>query len=337
MFNRTLKIAATAALVTWSTIASAQEAEAPAVSFLEANSTTIMYGLIAATLLVAMMVIIALAGFLLSSVDDLRNEILIEKGVITADEIEQEDPMSKLWDRLMGQLGDAVPIEQEEEIALDHDYDGIHELDNNLPPWWKMLFYGSIIWSIGYLFYYHVSGEGVLQAEEYAMEMEQAEREQLDRLANAPDLVNEENVEVLTDASDIDKGKQLYTINCVACHGAFGEGGVGPNFADEYWLHGGGVANIFKTIKYGVPEKGMISWQQQLKPTQMQQVASYILTLKGTNPPNAKEPQGEIWVDEVAPADAPATDEADVPDQATDDNAEASAADEAADAEAQNE
>lgn len=337
MYNRILKIAAIAAMVTWSTIASAQQAEAPAVSFLEENTTIIMYALIAATLLVAMMVIIALAGFLLSSVDDLRNEILIQKGVITADEVEQQDVMSKLWDRLVGQLGDAVPIEQEEEIALDHNYDGIRELDNNLPPWWKMLFYGSIVWSIGYLFYYHVSGEGVLQAEAYEIAMEEAEREQLERLANAPDLVNEENVEVLADASAIDKGKQIYTINCVACHGPLGEGGVGPNFTDNYWIHGGGIVNIFKTIKYGVPEKGMISWQQQLKPTQMQQVASYIMTLEGTNPPNGKEPQGTIWVDETAPADTPVADSVDVPDQVIDDNAEASAADEPADAEAQNE
>lgn len=335
MLNRTYKIALTAALLGISTLAHAQEAEAP-VPFIEENAEVIMYGLIAATLLVAMMVIIALAGFLLSSVDDIRNQILIEKGVISADEVEQQDALSKLWDRLMGQLGDAVPIEQEEEIALDHNYDGIRELDNNLPPWWKMLFYGSIVWAAGYLFYFHVSGEGTLQAEAFTMEMEQAEREQLERLANAPDLVNEENVEYTTDAGDLDKGKQIYTINCVACHGALGEGGVGPNLTDEYWLHGGGIVNVFKTIKYGVPEKGMISWQQQLKPTQMQQVASYILTMKGTNPPGGKDPQGEVWTEEEAPADAPAGEEADVPDESTD-NAEASATDEVDEAEAQNE
>lgn len=336
MYNRILKIAAIAAMVTWSTIASAQEAEAPTVSFWEANTTTIMYVLIAATLLVAMVVIVALAGFLLSSVDDLRNDILIEKGVITADEIEQQDPMSKLWDRLIGQLGDAVPIEQEEEIELDHNYDGIRELDNNLPPWWKMMFYASIIWSIGYLFYYHVSGEGVLQAEAFEIAMDEAEREQLERLANAPDLVNEENVVVLTDGADLDKGKQIYTINCVACHGPLGEGSVGPNFTDEYWIHGGGITNIFKTIKYGVPEKGMISWQQQLKPTQMQQVASYILTLQGTNPPNGKEPQGVIWVEKEALEDAMGTDEMELPDQVID-TAEVSAIIDAVDTDAQNE
>ena len=91
------------------------------------------------------------------------------------------------------------------------------------------------------------------------------------------------------------QGELIFKSFCAACHGQKGEGTVGPNFTDEYWIHGGGIQNVFKTIKYGVPDKGMIAWAAQLKPADMQKVASYILTLKGTNPPNPKAPQGEIW------------------------------------------
>ena len=111
-----------------------------------------------------------------------------------------------------------------------------------------------------------------------------------------------------------DDGTADETDTCAACHGQKGEGTVGPNFTDEYWIHGGGIKNIFKTIKYGVPEKGMISWQSQLKPSDMQKVGSYILTLKGTNPPNPKAPQGTIWSDEAQPQpDSVAIQQATVP------------------------
>jgi cytochrome c oxidase cbb3-type subunit 3 len=147
------------------------------------------------------------------------------------------------------------------------------------------------------MYYYHWSGNDWSSDKEYAMAMEEAEIQKaayLDRMAN---LVNENSVEVLTDAQSLAEGAEIFKANCLACHGAAGEGGVGPNMTDEYWVHGGGIKNIFKTIKYGVPEKGMISWKSQLKPVAMQKVSSYILTLQGTNPPNAKAPEGEKWVD----------------------------------------
>ena len=104
----------------------------------------------------------------------------------------------------------------------------------------------------------------------------------------------------LASESDLASGKKIYTMHCVACHGTLGEGGVGPNFADEYWIHGGSIKDLFKVIKYGVPEKGMISWQTQLRPREMQEVSSYILQFQGTNPPNAKAPQGEKYVPKEA-------------------------------------
>jgi cytochrome c oxidase cbb3-type subunit 3 len=108
-------------------------------------------------------------------------------------------------------------------------------------------------------------------------------------------LIDENSVELSLDAGDIASGKEIFITKCAACHGQQGEGGVGPNFADKYWIHGGDINSLFKTIKYGVPSKGMISWQSQLSPKEMQQVSSFIITLEGTNPPNQKEPQGELY------------------------------------------
>lgn len=184
----------------------------------------------------------------------------------------------------------AVPVEREHEIALDHNYDGIVELDNNLPTWWLYLFYATIIFAGGYFYYYQTSGYGDSQIEEYDKSMIAAAEEMKLHASK----VDENSATVLTDAAAVEEGKILFLENCAACHGKLGEGGVGPNFADEYWLHGGDIKSVFKTIKYGVPEKGMIPWQSQMSPVQIQQVASYILTLKGTNPPNAKAPQGEL-------------------------------------------
>ncbi len=258
---------------------------------------TLLYVLMVTILVVVLGVVFALAGMVLSNVSDLRREFLASQGLLPEEPIEVEDILTRALRRFWVRANDIKPIEQEAEIALDHSYDGIRELDNNLPPWWKALFYGSIVWSVVYLFYYHVTGSGMLSEQEFKAEMKQAEIAHELYLLTAADLVNENSVEPLTDPRALATGKSLYMENCVACHGAFGEGGVGPNFTDNYWIHGGGIKNIFKTVKYGVPAKGMISWSNQLKASEMQQVSSYILTLQGTNPPNPKEPQGTVWED----------------------------------------
>lgn len=304
MFKRNIVPVVTIALLFASNSLMAQPDAASSIPFMEKNTEVWMLVAMIVTMVSALVVILALSSFLINSVDDIRKQALIEKGVLTAEELEaEEDGLTRLWRKLLNSLNDSVPLKEEQSIDMGHDYDGIRELDNNLPPWWTMLFYATIIWSVGYLVYYHFTDYGVLQAEEYQQEMELAEREQLKRLENEAESIDETNVVALTDAIDISGGQRLYNINCVACHGAFGEGGVGPNLADAYWIHGGGIQNIFKTIKYGVPAKGMISWQQQLKPKQMQEIASYILTMQGTNPANAKEPQGELWVEESGAVD----------------------------------
>ena len=190
----------------------------------------------------------------------------------------------------------AVPVEQEKDILLDHDYDGIKELDNNLPPWWKWGFYFTILFGIVYLYNYHFSS-GKNQLQEYATEIADAESAKSERMKNAAENVTAESVVAIKDEALIAEGQSAFIKLCAACHLNDGGGQVGPNLTDEYWLHGGGIKNVFRTISEGVPAKGMISWKNQLTPKQIQQLASFILTLDGTKPAIAKEPQGDIWVE----------------------------------------
>ena len=187
-----------------------------------------------------------------------------------------------------------TPVETEHELLLDHDYDGIRELDSKVPPWFLWLFYISIFFAVVYMLDYHVLNSSPLQDEEYQLQVQQAEVERA-ALINSGAFLNEESVTLLTDPAALDAGKQIFTTNCVACHAADGGGLVGPNLTDDYWIHGGGIKNIFKVIKYGVVAKGMISWQSQLNPKQMQDVASYVISLHGTSPANPKQQEGTIW------------------------------------------
>ncbi len=222
---------------------------------------------------------------------------------LKAEEVAEVVPVEQdIW---TGALNNAVPVEREGEIMMDHEYDGIRELDNNLPPWWIWGFYFTIAFAGVYLTYYHITGKGDLQIAEYEKAMEEGRLQKEAFLAKSGAKVDENSVVVFTDAAQLEKGKETFKTYCAACHGQAGEGGVGPNFADEYWIHGGGIKNIFKTVKYGVPAKGMIAWEAQLTPVQIQEVASYILTLKGTNPANPKEPQGDLWSEGGVPAAQP--------------------------------
>ncbi len=205
-------------------------------------------------------------------------------------------------------LSDAVELENEESILLDHDYDGIKELDNNLPPWWKYGFYLTILVGIVYLINYHVIKTSPLQAEEYTIAMKKAEAEVAEFMKTSANNVDENTVKLLTEASDLAAGKDIFISTCSACHGKLGEGTVGPNLTDDYWLHSGSVKEIFKTIKYGYPDKGMKSWKEDYSPIQIAQVTSYIKSLRGTNPPNPKDKQGDLYVEEssAAPSDSTA-------------------------------
>jgi cytochrome c oxidase cbb3-type subunit 3 len=187
----------------------------------------------------------------------------------------------------------AVPVEKEADILLDHDYDGIKELDNALPPWWKYGFYITIVVAFVYIYQFHFSGEGKNPEQEYAAEMEEGMKLEELYKAKTKNLVDENNV-LLADAAGIAEGKALYTQSCIACHAADGGGGIGPNLTDEFWIHGGSMNNIYKTIKIGYPEKGMQSWESMYSPVQMKNLASFVKSLKGTKPAVPKAPQGSI-------------------------------------------
>ncbi|MHA4895611.1 cbb3-type cytochrome c oxidase N-terminal domain-containing protein [Pedobacter sp. PWIIR3] len=187
------------------------------------------------------------------------------------------------------------PISDEKELIMEHTFDGIAELDNPTPAWFMVLFYGTITFAIVYLLSYHVFGWAPLQDEEYAIELRQAEEAKTAMLlkpGNAANKINENNVEIIKDASELKTAGILFKSTCAPCHGENAQGIVGPNLTDAYWLHGGTVKEIFKTIKYGVPDKGMIAWEKTIRPKQIAELASYILTLQGSNPPGAKAPQG---------------------------------------------
>ncbi|WP_281989868.1 cbb3-type cytochrome c oxidase N-terminal domain-containing protein [Aquimarina aggregata] len=197
-------------------------------------------------------------------------------------------------------LLDSKPVEEEGEIILDHNYDGIQELDNNLPPWWVYSFYATIIFGVIYLIRFHAFND-YTQAEEYETEVAEAKLAIEEYKKTAKDLVDINTVTVLTEASDISSGKSIFSANCAACHKADGGGGIGPNLTDQYWILGGGIKNIFRTVSEGGRDgKGMVAWKQTLKPAEMAQVASYILTLQGSTPLDPKEAQGELWVDPEA-------------------------------------
>jgi cytochrome c oxidase cbb3-type subunit 3 len=203
--------------------------------------------------------------------------------------------------KLSGILNRGVPIEKEKDIMLDHDFDGIKELNNTIPPWFNILFYGSILIAIIYMIDFHVLGSGSVMVDEYLQEVKIA-NEKRDELIKTGAFINESNVTLLTDAGELEKGKQIFIGNCTPCHGPDAGGTVGPNLTDKNWIHGGGIKNVFTTIKNGVPAKGMIAWQTSLTPKQMQQVGSYILSLQGTNPATGKPPEGNLWTETDTPA-----------------------------------
>ena len=208
-------------------------------------------------------------------------------------------PTPSRWSSFWEKINATVPMERENSIELDHNYDGIKELDNHLPPWWKGLFYGTIGWSVIYIITFHVTDSLPLSGQEYNQEIAVANENMAKLKASQPSVSIDEGTLVYTeDATRIENGKKIFIGNCASCHKENGGGGVGPNLTDEYWLHGSGIKNIYSTIKNGVPEKGMISWGPVLKPEEIRDAAFYVMSLKGTNPPGAKAPQGELTIPE---------------------------------------
>ena len=176
-------------------------------------------------------------------------------------------------------------------LLLDHEADGIRELDNNLPRWWVWLFYLTIIYSVVYLSYYHVFRAGDLQAAEFDKEWKKGEELKLGVIAKFESTLG--TLEPSKDPALLAKGQQTFMTLCAPCHRPDGGGLVGPNFCDDYWIHGSNFVDNLKIIINGVPEKGMLTWRGILKPSEIHGVASYIYTLRGTKPPNPKPPENQ--------------------------------------------
>jgi len=254
-------------------------------------------------LCITALIILCVAMLMLKVIKLFANEALNPTTFATAEEREQrrlaeqqaaallpEKP--SIWTRLMG----LKPLSEEKDLVMEHTFDGIAELDNPTPRWFMILFYGSLIFAAGYMFHYEVLGTGMDQDQEYLAEVEQAARDKEAFLLdpkNAKSAVNENNIEQSKDDVIIKSGAALFVNRCTPCHGENAQGIVGPNLTDEYWLHGGSVKDVFKVIKYGVPEKGMVAWEKSLSAQQIADLTNYVLSLQGSKPANAKAPQGE--------------------------------------------
>jgi len=251
---------------------------------------------IALIAILTMLVLIAIVCFVLLKTFRVMADLLLPKEVATVAAnspdfeyvLEPKKHKATFWEKILS----LKPLSEEKDLEMDHDYDGIVELDNPPPSWFMWLFYVTIVFAAVYLLNFHVFKLGKLQDEEYAVEMKQAAVEQKVFLAKSANRVDENSVKLSESADVLSAGKAIFKQNCVACHGENAQGIVGPNLTDEYWIHGGKINDLFKTIKYGVPEKGMISWEKQLSPKQIADVSNYIKSLKDSHPANPKEKQG---------------------------------------------
>lgn len=244
--------------------------------------------LILVLVVVLLLLLVALLLYLLSFI----SAVMQKENPALAD---QPSLWSKFKERfLTGKLDEVGGKEEEAKKMSDHAYDGITELDNFMPPWLQWVFLGSIGFALIYFGHYTVMGTGLTGAEEYQEELAQEAITAETRKASMLAGIDETTVVFDTSESALNTGKSIFESNCAACHAADGGGGVGPNLTDSYWLHGGTIQDVFKVIKIGVVEKGMVPWQDQLSPEEIQQVASYIVSLKGTTPASPKAPQGEL-------------------------------------------
>ncbi|MBF8149372.1 c-type cytochrome [Winogradskyella sp. F6397] len=249
-------------------------------------------------LLLILLVLIAIEA-ISGSLKNILYQSLDEAGKARYDAKANEESKVVAWikETYKKSLG-SKPIQEEHEIILDHNYDGIKELDNDLPPWWLYGFYASIIFAAIYLVKYEIF-DGENQYDELQTELAEAKIAIEEYKKTAKNLVDVNTVELLTEESDLNAGKTIFENNCVACHMPDGGGGIGPNLTDEYWILGGGIKNVFNTVSEGGRAgKGMVPWKNDLKPVEMAQVSSYVLQFQGTTPEKPKEAEGEIWKEE---------------------------------------
>ena len=184
------------------------------------------------------------------------------------------------------------PAVPEQDHLLDHAYDGIQEYDNPLPRWWLAIFWVTIVFAPLYILFFHF-GPGMLDIERYDQAMMLATEQQMAAILAMGEIDEAMLVSLMDDESMMNGGKKVFTGKCATCHGVFGEGGIGPNLTDTYWLHGAQLMDVYRTVREGVPAKGMLAWERQLRPAELLAVSSYVGSLLGSEPPGPKPPQGE--------------------------------------------
>ncbi|SDG92676.1 cbb3-type cytochrome c oxidase N-terminal domain-containing protein [Psychroflexus sediminis] len=279
--------------IAWGGVELLFETEPGQWAVLEYPKTLIFIGLIFLIAVAVEVSVAALRFTLLRSLSEEKQEKFL------ASEHKLGEQLKAKLEKLPELLTRSKPVEEEDEIELDHNYDGIRELDNKLPPWWLYSFYASIVFAFIYMARYHIF-DGETQVEEFKAEVAQAEIDIARYKETAKDLVTVETVSLMAEPSDLEAGKQIFMNNCVACHKMDAGGGIGPNLTDEYWILGGGIKNVYRTLlEGGRPGKGMVSWKNDFEPSELQQVASYVLSLQGTMPAEPKEPEGEVWTEET--------------------------------------
>lgn len=174
---------------------------------------------------------------------------------------------------------------------MAHDYDGIREYDNPTPGWWKLIFLGCCVWAVGYWFYYH-GGPGLSESESYDLELAALEETRA-AVAKAEGTLDDAQLLTMSqDSAMVEAGKQVFAVRCASCHKPTGEGLVGPNLTDDKQIHGTKPVDILNTIKVGVPPKGMVSWEPLLKPEELKSVTAFVVSLRNTNVPGGKPPEG---------------------------------------------
>ena len=208
---------------------------------------------------------------------------------------------------------DGEPDVLEQEHLLDHSYDGIQEYDNPLPGWWLAIFWASIIFAPLYILYFHF-GPGLLSIDRYDRAMMIATERQMAAILAMGEISENTLVDLMDDPSMMNGGKKIFVAKCATCHGMFGEGGIGPNLADDHWLHGAQLMDVYRTVREGVPSKGMLAWERQLRPAELLAVSAHVGGLLGSDPPNAKAPQGDQIV-RIAPEPVVEGDESPVDDE----------------------
>ena len=262
----------------------------------------IKYPEVSLFLFIVVFILIAIE-IMVAAVDKVTNALMTEEQKARLAAADETDFTQSEWFiKLKGFFIKGKSIEEEGTVLMNHDYDGIHELDNVLPPWWVKLFYVTILFAAVYLVRFHIM-DGDDQKAEFDTEMNEARIAVEEYRKTAKDLIDANTVTLLTDAGELAEGKKIFETNCAACHRGDAGGAIGPNLTDEHWILGGGIKNVFHTITEGGRDgKGMVPWKGTLKPSEIQKVASYVISLQGSNPKDPKAPDGEVWKDETTKA-----------------------------------